>query len=1750
MTNVNSALWGSLAHRKGSLGRTNRAIDYIGEVGEGGIDNYDQAFGYPVDSVIIRNDRFYTANATIPPGTPFVEGTTGLTWTEVSSSSAGLKLLDWTGTKDYEKDEFAVRSGILMRAIRDTTNGAGGVPADWAIVRAGLSDATRLRAWVPSTPYVKDTLVYSNASIWRARNNITSSGTWDIAEEANWQELGSSDAASTITDHNGANAYEENDVVVSSGRLFIARTDVTAGTQITHANWRNLDTGRYTGNFSTSSTYFTGDVALRNGTLVRANSNVSPGPYSEVDWTVDIVSFELRSWAGNTVYRAGTIVTQDGLSYVRRSSGISGAAWNVTEEANWDMFVSATTILDYTLGNNYRKHMTVVYDTGLYRANKDVTNVPAIPNPADWIQITFESKFKGLYSATGRYEVNDISYHQKILYRCTVAVTADKAFDSADWEAFEAEGSLTITSHSSAGTYGAGEPVTYNGEMYYANDAIDGSTVAVPFVVGTTGQTWRRIGNSFRGEYKNYGLYDVSDVIIRSGKLLRCITQITTSETFDKDKWRPISGNSIVPNFSTANDHYDNQLVMRFGALYRANADIPSGTAFAIGTTGFTFSPVLNVLGEHDSSVSYPAGVTVAKNNVLFTCRFSATGNINSNNWALVSSKLAQTHSDSGTYDSGDVVKKYSGIYVANAAMDGSGVAIPFAVGAAGQTWTYVTDSDSLYRGQFKTHLEYEVNDIVERELKLYKCKTKKNIGAWDETNFDVVGGEENSFKGKHIVTVTYDEDDIVYDDLKLYRCVADGTVGNLTDNAGADWEEFSYSICHMGAWDQTVTYKPGQTFVYKNLVLSYPLGGTGPLDKTAVHLHRTSGTIATHLISSAYAEGDVVRHESVIYSANANVPVNTPFAIGTSGATWSRFGPANERTSVVSIYRGELVPGERYEVGDIFTSNGITYRSGISQVIASAGSLSSPARRVNVVSDSGHFSSPIHGSQYKQGCTIAYGGILWMCNNAAGQVGTDLDLDNWTPIANATAIDWTLASSYFTGDIVLVEGTVYSANGTLAANTPFSEGTNSGEWTNRGSLSTVEFRGAYSETNTYSVGDVVHNNRTLFICKTAVTVAEAFDEAKWDVLGARKAIDVIDVAKEYDAGDIIVHTDNTLLMANDTVAAGTAVVIGTIGATWKRVSGAGTYPLYVAGIQYDRYTTVTFEGALLRCNVANVDSAIDPAKWTLISSVGVTVYNVTDPHAISSWVNREGGIYSANSSIAANTPFAEGAGANEWTLRYAPPSDGGFKGAFSATESYSSGDLVTRNSRLIAANSDLSPATFNDSDWTFLLAKPGRVVTTLAENDYIKAGDIYVSNGCALKAVSDVQLTANIGNDLVTNFVVLSSSSATFDTTVNYTAGDLVIACNKIAYANSNIPNSLGDFTEGAGANEWTLVGDNVAPGVHGHIPGLAYSKGDLAESGMNVYSATADVPANQPITHASWNRVTGGYKGEHSDLGRIAAGETASIGSTLLMAKTTQLDLTSANWEILHCIPSAITAYDISNAIVSGELYNVGGLIYVANDDMVANTPFVVGTTGQTFALLGDTVKGSFKGRQSDGRDYLEDDVVIDADDNSIKISDGAGNWTVLGSHWNVRGLYQTSVAYAGNDAVQVGDILYRVTAPISSAANTQFQDLSTEIIYSPSGPGRTLTVTGDELNAAGTDVVAGVKAYGDNAIDLTSNTAGSYSLSRTDASITSINKAVINGLYDVTDKVVIASATSLTLNVAIYGNDTLELTYQGTS
>jgi len=111
-----------------------------------------------------------------------------------------------------------------------------------------------------------------------------------------------------------------------------------------------------------------------------------------------------------------------------------------------------------------------------------------------------------------------------------------------------------------------------------------------------------RVDNAVRNDadvYSSAGTYAVGELVIRSDKLYRCITAITTPEAWNPAHWaettleaeltravNAVNGNvGIVENGDTASQNInEGQFVIWKGGLYTASSAIASGAALAVGT--------------------------------------------------------------------------------------------------------------------------------------------------------------------------------------------------------------------------------------------------------------------------------------------------------------------------------------------------------------------------------------------------------------------------------------------------------------------------------------------------------------------------------------------------------------------------------------------------------------------------------------------------------------------------------------------------------------------------------------------------------------------------------------------------------------------------------------------------------------------------------------------------------------------------------------------------------------------------------------------------------------------------------------------------------------------------------------------------------------------------------------------------------------------------------------------------------------
>ena len=91
-----------------------------------GIDNWAFTSAYEQNNVVINNNIIYQANDVITASTPFVIGTTGATWTEISADVSAVR--EWTSNTNggtYAMNDIVNHDGDLYRnktgANTDTT---------------------------------------------------------------------------------------------------------------------------------------------------------------------------------------------------------------------------------------------------------------------------------------------------------------------------------------------------------------------------------------------------------------------------------------------------------------------------------------------------------------------------------------------------------------------------------------------------------------------------------------------------------------------------------------------------------------------------------------------------------------------------------------------------------------------------------------------------------------------------------------------------------------------------------------------------------------------------------------------------------------------------------------------------------------------------------------------------------------------------------------------------------------------------------------------------------------------------------------------------------------------------------------------------------------------------------------------------------------------------------------------------------------------------------------------------------------------------------------------------------------------------------------------------------------------------------------------------------------------------------------------------------------------------------------------
>lgn len=197
---------------------------------------YVQAYAYTPNQMVRRFGVLWSPNAAIPGGTPFVVGTTGETWYEVSPSYAPV----WFQALAYLKNQTILHNGQFYAANEDIPAGTAFSVSDtgatWRLIDA---TATKVFDHSETRPYLKDEVVTLNGMIYRARADMAA-GAFDIAQ---WELIGGE-----LNEYRGVwdqtKSYLPDNIVLRNNVFYAANDAVPVGAPFivgtTGATWRRV----------------------------------------------------------------------------------------------------------------------------------------------------------------------------------------------------------------------------------------------------------------------------------------------------------------------------------------------------------------------------------------------------------------------------------------------------------------------------------------------------------------------------------------------------------------------------------------------------------------------------------------------------------------------------------------------------------------------------------------------------------------------------------------------------------------------------------------------------------------------------------------------------------------------------------------------------------------------------------------------------------------------------------------------------------------------------------------------------------------------------------------------------------------------------------------------------------------------------------------------------------------------------------------------------------------------------------------------------------------------------------------------------------------------------------------------------------------------------------------------------------------------------------------------------------------------
>lgn len=276
--------------------------------------------------IVGANDELYRRNATSVSAATWVLDEAN--WTEVSAS-ADMIVLDWATNTDYADHELIIRVNRLYRRKAATAGNSG---ADWATDETNwdeISEQARILVpdFIGDTAYETNELMIESGRLYRRNLAGDSGAAFDATEQLEWTEV-SPEADMVVLDWAADTVYEANELTVNGDKLYRRKLKGTSA-----ADWATDETN-----------------------------------WDEISASVDIL---IQAWAADTAYKKDNMVTLGSRLFQRRADGDSGSTFDDAEELLWLEIApsEAVSILEWDAAETYEEDVQVRYRNRVYTRN-------------------------------------------------------------------------------------------------------------------------------------------------------------------------------------------------------------------------------------------------------------------------------------------------------------------------------------------------------------------------------------------------------------------------------------------------------------------------------------------------------------------------------------------------------------------------------------------------------------------------------------------------------------------------------------------------------------------------------------------------------------------------------------------------------------------------------------------------------------------------------------------------------------------------------------------------------------------------------------------------------------------------------------------------------------------------------------------------------------------------------------------------------------------------------------------------------------------------------------------------------------------------------------------------------------------------------------------------------------------------------------------------------------------------------------